>query len=92
MYWCDVCDGVFEYPLETERYYPTVIFDREFEGSFNYAQVCPFCETEYFGDKYDAIYKCNDCENVFTEFPKLGHECCPNCRSIDYKEMEGEDQ
>lgn len=92
MYWCDVCDGVFEYPEEVERHYPDTENGKEFEGSFNFIEVCPFCKTKYFGDKYDAIYKCNDCESIFTEFEKgLGHECCPECRSIDFEEMEGEE-
>lgn len=91
MYWCNICEGVFEYPEEKDNTEYLIDSEgHEYVNAVNFTQVCPFCKNEWF-DAFLAIYECLDCGFKFTEFPKLGHECCPNCGSIEYKEMEGEE-
>ncbi len=91
MYWCNVCDGVFEYPEEQDNSDYIMENGHKFINAVSFTEVCPFCKTKHFGDNFKAVYKCNDCENIFTEFKNLGHECCPECRSIDFEEMEEEE-
>ena len=98
MYKCNNCNIVFEEPTVKEFTEQHEAWGRKFTETYT-ESYCPKCGDEDFEevamDFYDAWFKCLDCGAEFDYFAlnmQVGHECCPECRSLNYEEIENEDK